>query len=288
MHDSTVIVPSDDAFEATFYVESDRSVQPPKIYRPHVHDSIELYFLIDGEATFAVENRVFDLSPGDVVLSLPNELHHCIRKSESRHEHACAWFAPSRGFLLDAFINSDRRKLSLKNETKTELLDLLAKLEKSAIDRDVHLQYALLVHVLALLRPAAARNVDRDDEVRPLPPLLCDVLDDIALNFRDVASVGQLAERHFVSRSTLSRLFDERLHTTPKAYIESKKLAHARKLLHEGASVAAAATDSGFPDTSNFIRLFRTRFNVTPAKYRADLNADFLSRDDFIPAPKDK
>ena len=63
-------------------------------------------------------------------------------------------------------------------------------------------------------------------------------------------------------------MFKDYLNTTPKHYIETKKLAYSRRLLQNGLSVSDAAVESGFSDASNFIRLFKKRFEITPREYR--------------------
>ena len=278
----TVSLPmSGNAFEAAYYVEDDGAVQPPKRYASHIHDTIEFYFLLEGEAAFSVENKVYELSPGDAVLSRPNELHHCIHNTATRHAHACVWFAPGDRFLFDAFLKTERHHLSLDAPGKAELFRTLERLVEAAEAHDKQSQYAYLFYLLKLLRPATEVAPDEDDS-RPLPPVLAAALGYVSANFREITSVEQLAAAHFVSRSTLERLFNEYLHVTPKAYVESKRLACARKLLRGGANVYSAAAESGFTDCSGFIRLFKSRFGMTPAAYKRESTLDFLHYDRII------
>ena len=51
-------------------------------------------------------------------------------------------------------------------------------------------------------------------------------------------------------------------------YIETKRLSYSRLLLNSGKSVLAACMESGFPDYSNYIRLFKGRFKITPNQYK--------------------
>ena len=44
--------------------------------------------------------------------------------------------------------------------------------------------------------------------------------------------------------------------------IESKRLSYSRLLLNSGKSVLVACMESGFPDYSNYIRLFKKRFDI--------------------------
>lgn len=278
----TLSVPSDSVFEAAFYVDASDEIRPPQRFAPHIHDTIEFYVLLDGESSFSVENKVYKLQAGDAVLSRPNELHYCLHDSNARHSHACLWFVPNDRFLFGDFLGSERNHLVPSDADKDELTRILFGLKKAAEDRDKQSQYAYLVYALTLLRTALGIKKADEAGTQPLPPVLSAILDDISDNFREINSLDTLAAKYFVSRSTLSRLFTEYMHVTPKAYVESKRLAHARKLLRNGESVYSAAAGAGFPDCSNFIRLFRTRFGITPARYKSGSTLDFLYDDNVI------
>ena len=98
--------------------------------------------------------------------------------------------------------------------------------------------------------------------------MLQDILNDIHINFAEIHHINQLTDRYFVSHATLSRWFRKYLHTSPREYLESKKLAHAVKLLDSGATVTEACINSGFPCCSHFIGLFKKKFGETPLKYK--------------------
>ena len=50
--------------------------------------------------------------------------------------------------------------------------------------------------------------------------------------------------------------------------IETKKLAHAVRLLSEGKTVSYASAESGFADCSHFIVLFKRKFGKTPLQFK--------------------
>jgi len=63
-----------------------------------------------------------------------------------------------------------------------------------------------------------------------------------------------------------------RMGTSPSAYVRSRRLEHAARLLSDprhGGPVTGIALDSGFGDLSTFCRLFRNRYGVSPTAYRA-------------------
>ena len=86
--------------------------------------------------------------------------------------------------------------------------------------------------------------------------------------FAEEDLLNALCEKHLISASTLNRLSNRYFGTSPKKYIEKKRLSLATRLLREGKSVKEAADAAGFADASTFIRLFRLRFGVTPLAYK--------------------
>ena len=101
-----------------------------------------------------------------------------------------------------------------------------------------------------------------------LPNTLKKILNDINKNFAEIPSINYLTDKYFISHSQLCRLFKQYLHTTPKLYLETKRLANAKIMLKNGKTVIEACIESGFPDYSNFIRLFKTSFGMTPNQYK--------------------
>ena len=90
---------------------------------------------------------------------------------------------------------------------------------------------------------------------------------------RPVRSVNDILTSHFVSSATLTRWFRKYLHSSPREYLESVKLANAAVLLSNGHSVTDACMRSGFSDCSHFIVLFKKKFGETPLKYKKKVKA---------------
>ena len=49
----------------------------------HSHDVYELYVILSGEISFIVNNKIFPLQSGDIILSRPHEFHHGIIKEST-------------------------------------------------------------------------------------------------------------------------------------------------------------------------------------------------------------
>ncbi|MBE6667961.1 MAG: helix-turn-helix domain-containing protein [Ruminococcaceae bacterium] len=260
-------IPTITNYEVNYYFSDTETLCPARIYPFHMHDSIEIYILLEGDVSFAVESSLYKLSAGDAIITKPNEMHNCILNSDSLHKHLCFWFDCGSGFLFGDFLSHDFGKNNLVSpdaESKKTLSNLYEELKGASDAGDTHRQFYITLQILYILR----KFVSGESSPQILPDSLTAILRDIDENFSEIKRIEDIVSKHFISRSTLNRLFREYLHTTPKKYLESKRLAYSRMLLREGKSVLDACMEAGFSDCSNYIRLFRKHFDITPKQYK--------------------
>lgn len=255
-------------FSMEYYLNRSEKITTARVFPPHVHDVLELYILLEGDASFVVEHSLYRLSPGDIVISKPNEMHNCILNTDSTHKHICLWFAPDCDFLFSDFLAHDFGSGNVcrpSTEDFEKIREICLELHQTSREgNDKQGELRLAIDLLYYIR----RNLGAGERSEALPPLLQNILTDINNELTSINSLSYFMDKYFISASTLSRLFRKYLRTSPKVYLETKRLAYARILLKRGLSVADACAEAGFPDYSNFIRLFRTRFGVTPLQYR--------------------
>ena len=65
--------------------DKDRATLSP----PHIHNCIEIFFNVSGDASFLVNNRLYPLLYGDAILSRPSDVHVCLFNKSHIHEHFC-------------------------------------------------------------------------------------------------------------------------------------------------------------------------------------------------------
>ena len=260
-------VPDISGFEAGYYFRFDEKVYVAQNFPPHMHDMLEFYVLLEGDVSFMVEHSLYHLQPGDVIVTKPNEIHNCILNTESAHKHLCLWVCPGNEPLVGDFLQHDFGKdnlLSPGEGEKKELLVLYEKLHAQSEKGGIRGEFSLILQILELFSTALSSAAPP----QRIPAELQNILEDINRNFLTIEGLGYFTQKHFISQSTLNRLFRHYLHTTPGLYLEAKRLAHSRVLLKKGKSVLAACMESGFSDPSNYIRLFKKRFGMTPGQYR--------------------
>ena len=86
---------------------------------------------------------------------------------------------------------------------------------------------------------------------------------DSGIQIRDIAAELRITPNH------LNKLFRQHLGTTPRLYLQNRRLLHAETLLNESrCTVREIAFRSGFSDPNYFIRCFKAKNGVTPEKFR--------------------
>jgi len=84
-------------------------------------------------------------------------------------------------------------------------------------------------------------------------------------------SLVTVADRFGISIYMVSRLFKNQTGAGFKEYINAKRLERACSLLTETEdSISSIAQQVGFENPTYFTSLFRTRYGMTPSKYRED------------------
>ena len=82
-------------------------------------------------------------------------------------------------------------------------------------------------------------------------------------------SVPVLLRQTNMSERSLYKLFKTFLHQSPRAYVEGKRLRHARHLLLDGRPVAVSARASGFAHMGRFAASYERAYGEKPSMTRA-------------------
>ena len=56
-------------------------------FEHHIHPECEIYLNLSGDVSFMVEDRIYPITAGSVIITRPHEYHHCIYHSDKRHRH---------------------------------------------------------------------------------------------------------------------------------------------------------------------------------------------------------
>lgn len=108
--------------------------------------------------------------------------------------------------------------------------------------------------------PTATRR-----DTRSLAPVLAHIDAHLSepLPLDDLAAITGLSVWRFAT------VFRRHIGIAPHRYVSLQRIRHAQALLRQGATLASAASESGFCDQSHLSRRFKRLCGMTPGQYQA-------------------
>ena len=246
-----------------------QSNSPIRFSKPHIHDLCEIYVNVSGNVSFVVENNIYKISPGDIIITKPYEYHHCIYNDNSEHLHYWIMFSPHENpTLFDFILKRKRGTNNLIRLCKSKCDEVLKLCETIAtLDLSQYARISCFFEMISLIYDGYINN-DNLVSNNNIPDNINAIFDYVNKNHVRIKSVDEITDKFGISTSTLERYFKGYLSITPKKYIEQLKLATACKLLRQNHTVTYACFESGFDNSSHFIAKFKSEFKTTPLKYK--------------------
>ena len=265
-----------------FRYVSDNAVVKDVHHYPHTHDFCELYFYIGGNCSYMVENGLFSLTPGTVIITRPGELHSVMIDSECMYERA---YYQIYGGAFDFFGNKsvmrcfyDRpfgmdNTLVLDDASFGRCLERLRRSAHTSENGGVDRNLRMFSDALEILYEVNA-CFDRRDGIqknKPRDELVNSAMRYITQNLSELHSTAELASKLYVSREYLSRRFSDCTGMTLSRYMTLKRIELAKSMLADGRELADVCGECGWRDYSYFIAVFRREVGMTPVRYRSEI-----------------
>lgn len=230
-------------------------------FLPHLHSQIEMGCLHSGTCDFYNDGVKYRLRRGDFFISFPNCIHSYSRSSEDLSTTIMI-FSPDTVSEYRAAFNSKMPTSPVFDCRGTPCEKLL-----QLADRNDSQEY--LRGIALAVCADALRRVDLSDYDGTGSDTLRSILIYLDANFTSPLTLGELADALHISRSRISHIFRDKLHTTFTQYLNAKRVSRACALLRDGCSVTDAAFSSGFETVRTFNRAFLRNVGVTPREFRA-------------------
>lgn len=259
----------------------------------HHHDFYEVYYFLSGNVQYNIESRSYLLSPGDVLLISPMELHQPMFGAEQRsYERIVLWIdkrflegfsLPGQTFstcfdtTLPGHTNLLRPEGIMRQLLAFQLEQLLQESEsEEAYSEICSLSY--LAQVLTLLNRLAMKV--KQEGVKPAQDsVVYYVLTYINEHYSEDLSLDYLANKFFTSKYHLSREFGRLVGTSVHRYIVQKRLVMAKQMMSNGIPSTEVYQHCGFGDYSNFYRAFKAEYQITPKEFTTRLKESAIQNE---------
>ena len=238
----------------------------------HTHETYEIFVLLEGSCDYYVEGVIYNLRPGDLLITKRNEAHFMhIAPCASYHQAVVRFNAEAllgnESNQLLSFLDSKPLgqfncfpKSVFQDTNWRYYVDQL--FDKKDQPEQAKIYLTVLLHELSLAYPhiATPDNMCQD--------LLSQILTYINQNLSAPLSVEHICQQFFISRAQLNRLFRKMTSCSVWDYVVVKRLLYAKVLLESGETPAIACTKCGFNDYSPFFRAYKAQFGVSPKSHK--------------------
>jgi len=242
----------------------------------HYHEFCKLLFLVSGQGSYFVDGKRYLLSAGDVVLIGSRSVHKPELAEGSTYERIIIYVSPDYlqqmsapdCDLLSLFSGSHGHVLRMKEQRRKAVFALAAKLEQDlkdeAFGRTILSQAQLLRLLVELGRSIedSAANLPRPSV--PENRRVLEIMEYLDGNLSEEIDMDALAERFFISKYYMMRLFQRETGTTIYSYLTQKRLLKARELMNSGMRATESCYACGFHSYSSFTRAYGKYFGTTP------------------------
>lgn len=244
----------------------------------HAHDFLELYYFLDGSVTYYIEDQVYDLCPGDLLIIPAGKMHRPVIANEhAAYERMVLWITPQYLQSIDSPAGDLQKNLQKVGEHGycvpfrgdetvfvTALLKKLLYMQKNDTDPKF-CAGAVELYLWTIFRSYGGIDTTHRNETQVIPQ----VIRYITEHFGEPLTLEDIAAEFFVSKSYLNRHFKAYTNSTVYAYIMALRLTHARRMLREGIPAVEAGRECGFSDYSTFYKAFKTQTGLSPQQFKS-------------------
>lgn len=255
------------------YLYSYSKGSPPDQLRMHLHNYYEFLYFKSGDASYLVEDTIYQVSEGDIFVTRPAELHTIAFHSDKTYERH--FIQISREFLkefdlfskIDALPLGSGNKISARSAKKLNLYEYFDKVQYYIVNRlpesDAMIK-SYFIQFLVAVNSISDQNAGSGGKASSR---IDDIIDFLTDNISSEITLDYLAEKFFINKFYMCHAFKESTGLTIKEYINTRKITKAKNMLQEGANIMNLCYECGFNDYSTFYKTFKKLTGKSPKSF---------------------
>lgn len=251
----------------------------------HSHDYLELAIILSGKGKYYIENKMYPVEEGDVIILNPNTHHQSLIIDTAFP--TIEFFV---GFTDIEFNDIEKNHFPLVKDNpilhtsvdcKRKLFKLCAAIQTEneiLLTGRYFMLRSYLIQMLLLLIREQAEPIERTkgysfDSVNK-KYVVEQIISYFEEHYHEKISLDQIAENMYLSIFYISKIFKSETGDTPIRYLINIRLDKAKELIEKGQvdSIQSVATSVGYEDVYHFSKLFKKRFGISPSKIKSSKN----------------
>lgn len=242
----------------------------------HYHNTCELYYLLRGEREYFIGDEFYKVTEGDLVFIPANVLHRTGGKGASRY---LVYFSDAffHRFFTDATVSAldlgrpwiFRPDAELRGRIESDFNTMLSCFETQEKSTDAEPLLAGYLHRILFSLRCSPNGYTAETYT---DGRIGQIVRYINENYSAISDIDQIADKFFLSKYHLCRLFSKNLGLSLITYLNTIKIRAACELMRqEKLTLTEIATRCGFNSSSYFCKVFKSEKGVSPTAYRKQL-----------------
>lgn len=248
----------------------------------HCHDFLEMAFVLSGVGRYRIEDNMYDVAEGDLIIFNPGVRHQALFVGEGEVS-TTEFFV---GFSDIQIKGHPRNYLPLPEvgyvlhtagDLRQKLFKICSSMEaENAVCRQgryfmlkAYLMQILLLVIRDQCEPVKSitgysfESVNKKYVVEQIVNYFED-------HYNEKISLDQIAENMYLSPFYISKIFKSETGDTPIRHLINIRLEKAKELLQNGwaGSIQEVASSVGYDDAYHFSKLFKKRYGVSPSQIK--------------------
>ena len=238
-------------------------------YTSHLHYHIELALVTEGKTRVTIDNSVYDVEAGDIIIVFPNQVHRF--DTIEREKYILLIVNPDIISELTRMFTSflPQNNLIKGGALCEDLWYLASKISDEYYGNESFREEILRGYLLAFFGRILQKMQLKDIESKE-SNVLGLILNYCINNYDKNISLDILEKELHISKYYISHTMSNKLHMGFNDYINSIRVSNACKYLKKtDKSITEISDLVGFNTMRTFNRAFQKQMNMTPSEYRA-------------------
>lgn len=259
------------------YIEARYDRVSDACYIKHSHDTISIGANEDGSTELNCKNIVSRLDTGSLLLINPFEVHCCNPIKEQARTYHMMFLDQEWCYSIQKNIFGNKikkympfKKIILKDEL---LYKEYINTSKFLFTNSFYIEKEeKLINFLIKLFSKESSLKEKDEEQIIDNKIVKKIKKIIDRNVNNNITLAEISEEIEINQYKIIRLFKNKTHLTPHAYLMNAKINKAKILIKKGLPISDVYFSLGFFDQSHFIKNFKRIVAVTPKQYQNLIN----------------
>lgn len=239
--------------------------------KSHYHNYYELYYLEDGERYHMMEDDLYIMHAGEMILFSPYIMHRSYGENDVPFKRIVLYFQRedvNSEELLRALDENNGMYCpdpAVRQKLHRILEELIREFENPTEFYREYRKTLLNMFLFTMLmqtqrmKPEEKKNADR---IRV-------IINYIHQHYQEDITLQSLSSRFYISPSYLCREFKKHTNSTIVQYTNVTRVMNAqRKLMETDKNITQISQETGFSNLTHFNRIFKSVTGLTPSGYR--------------------